>query len=144
MASKSRAITWRPAHAVRPPALLPVEANRLITLICIIYELLASERGHRLTECRNLTFRHTPQSRFQDESKCEVFFYEDQLPFTLKLQLITITKISHLDSVSKRDWGNSKMACCTYSWEPFLKETTRIDHFHKWRRILLFLCIYVN
>ena len=27
-----------------------------------------------MADCRNLTFRHTPQSRFQDESKCEVFF----------------------------------------------------------------------
>ena len=56
MVFESLAITWRPAYAV------PVEASTLMALICIIYELfartLASERGHRLTDCRNQTFRH--------------------------------------------------------------------------------------
>ena len=31
--------------------------------------------------------------------------YENQILFILKLDLITITKISHLDSLWERDWG---------------------------------------
>ena len=45
-----------------PPALLSFEVNRLMALVCIIYELfsptLASERGQRLNDRRNLSLRH--------------------------------------------------------------------------------------
>ena len=44
-------------------------------------------------------FPSSPQPPFQSEAKCEVFFYENQFSFILKLELITIKKISHLDSL---------------------------------------------
>ena len=37
--------------------------------------------------------------------KASLLCYEYQFSFILKLELITTTKISHLDSLSKRDWG---------------------------------------
>ena len=52
----------------------------------------------------NRPFPSSSQPPFQSEAKCEVC-YENQFSFILKLELIIITKISHLDSLWKRDWG---------------------------------------
>ena len=38
-------------------------------------------------------------------SQSAKFCYEYQFSFILKLELITMKKISHLDSLSKKDWG---------------------------------------
>ena len=46
----------------------------------------------------NRPFPSLPQPPFQSEAKSEVC-YKNQFSFTLKLELITITKISHLDSL---------------------------------------------
>ena len=57
-------------------------------------------------ESRNIRFKRpfpsSPQPPFQSEAKCEVC-YKNQLSFILKMELITVTKISHLDSLGKRD-----------------------------------------
>ena len=52
----------------------------------------------------NRPFPISPQSPFQSKAKCEVC-YENQFSFILKLELIIITKVLHLDSLWKRDWG---------------------------------------
>ena len=46
----------------------------------------------------NRPFLSKPQPPFQSEAKCEVC-YENQISFILKLQLIIIIKVSHLDSL---------------------------------------------
>ena len=48
--------------------------------------------------CYNLAFQSSALPLFQGESTCE-FCYEYQLSFILKVQVITITKISYLDSL---------------------------------------------
>ena len=53
---------------------------------------------------RNRPFPNSPQPPFQSEAKCEVC-HENQFSFSLKLELLIITKISHLDSLRKRGWG---------------------------------------
>ena len=47
----------------------------------------------------NRPFPSSPPPPFQSEAKCEVFVMKNQFSFILKLDLITITKISHLDSL---------------------------------------------
>ena len=44
-------------------------------------------------------FPSSPQPPFQSEANCKVFVMKNQFSFILKLELITITKISHLDSL---------------------------------------------
>ena len=60
---------------------------------------------------RDRPLPNSPQPPFQSEAKCEVC-YENQFSFILKLELITITKISHLDSkkLERETKGNSEMA----------------------------------
>ena len=55
----------------------------------------------------NRPFPSSTQPPFQSEAKCELC-YENQFLFILKLELITITKISHLDSLWKRDWMKTR------------------------------------
>ena len=50
------------------------------------------------SRCYNLAFQSSVLPLLQGESTCEVC-YEYQFPFILKVQVITITKISHLDSL---------------------------------------------
>ena len=51
--------------------------------------------------CRlNRPFPSSPQPPFQSEAKCEVFVMKISFHFIqLKLKLIIITKVSHLDSL---------------------------------------------
>jgi len=50
----------------------------------------------------NRPFPSSTQPSFESKAKCKVC-YENQFSFIMKLELITITKISHLDSPWKRD-----------------------------------------
>ena len=60
--------------------------------------------GSRVSTCEKVKMTHnrpfpsSPQPPFQSEAKCEVC-HENQFLFILKLELITITKITHLDSL---------------------------------------------
>ena len=63
-----------------------------------------------LTATSNRPFPSSLQPLFQSEAKSEVLCYEDQFSFILKVELIAITKISHLDSLWKRDWGEVERA----------------------------------
>ena len=44
-------------------------------------------------------FPCSPQPQFQGESTCDVFVMNISFSFILKLELVTITKISHVDSL---------------------------------------------
>ena len=52
-----------------------------------------------MTRHLNRPFPSSPQPPFQSEANCEVFVMNDQFLFILKLEVITITRISHLDSL---------------------------------------------
>ena len=41
----------------------------------------------------------SPQPQFQGESTCDVFVMNISFSFILKLELVTITKISHVESL---------------------------------------------
>ena len=71
------------------------------------FRLFSSQNLHahkKNTKRANRPFQSSPQPLFQSEAKCEVCC-ENQFSFILKLELIIITKVSHLDSLWKRDWG---------------------------------------
>ena len=54
----------------------------------------------------NRPFPSSSQPPFQSEAKCEDFVIKISFHlYVLKLELIIMTKISHLDSLWKRDWG---------------------------------------
>ena len=81
---------------------------------CDYLYLLVSSSGIIIT----MPFPSSSQPPFQSEAKCE-FCYENQFSFILKLELIIITKISHLDSLWKRDWGelgNGLFYCVFFTW----------------------------
>ena len=65
--------------------------------------LLLSPSSSSLND--NKPFPSLPQPPFQSEAKCKVFVMKISFCSLLNLDPITITKILHLDSLWKRDWG---------------------------------------
>ena len=72
---------------------------------------------------QNRPFPSSSQPPFQSEAKCK-----NQFSFKLKLELITITKISHLDSFWKRDWGELGNGLLSWSstWDDSKDASTQI------------------
>ena len=99
------------------------------------YHILTSSVIYYWTDTRqhgiNRPFLSSPP--FQSEAKCEVF-YENQFSFILKFDLITITKISHLDSLGRRDLGELGNGLFI-AYNKKLKYTEKLPFYFKFRHI---------
>ena len=72
--------------------------------------------GWKKNNCSKKPFPSSLEPLFQSESKCEVFEMKMSFSLMWKAELITITKLSHLDSLW--NWGSSELGNGLLLWVP--------------------------